>query len=96
LGEVHASLVAWWRGRSHPGHTRHLGGGDVAPVLSMTEAQRDPHLAARGTFVERDGVVQPAPAPRFSRSPTSIGRRPPSPGEHTDEVLRDWTTRADR
>jgi alpha-methylacyl-CoA racemase len=68
----------------------------VAPVLSMTEAQRDPHLAARGTFVERDGVVQPAPAPRFSRSPTSIGRRPPSPGEHTDEVLRDWTTRADR
>ncbi|HEX6446772.1 MAG TPA: CaiB/BaiF CoA-transferase family protein [Streptosporangiales bacterium] len=62
----------------------------VAPVLSMTEAQHDPHLAARGTFTEHHGVVQPAPAPRFSRTTAALGRRPPSPGEHTDEVLADW------
>ena len=40
----------------------------VAPVLPLTEAARHPHLAARGTYVERDGVLQPAPAPRFSRT----------------------------
>jgi alpha-methylacyl-CoA racemase len=62
----------------------------VAPVLSMAEAARDEHLAARHTFTERDGIVQPAPAPRFSRTPAELGRRPPTPGEHTDEVLADW------
>jgi alpha-methylacyl-CoA racemase len=62
----------------------------VAPVLSMTEAQRDEHLVARGTFAEHDGVVQPAPTPRFSRTPGSIGRRPPRPGEHDAEVPTDW------
>jgi alpha-methylacyl-CoA racemase len=61
-----------------------------APVLSMTEAPAHPHLRARGTFVERDGVVQPAPAPRFSRTPGAIQRPPAKPGEHTDEALRDW------
>ncbi len=59
----------------------------VAPVLDWQEAPDDPHLAARGTFVVRDGVVQPAPAPRFSGTPTSVRRPPPWPGEHTDEVL---------
>ncbi|MGH8893547.1 MAG: CaiB/BaiF CoA transferase family protein [Actinomycetes bacterium] len=62
----------------------------VTPVLSMTEAQHDEHLAARQTFAEHHGVVQPAPAPRFSRTPGQLRRRPPSPGEHTDEVLADW------
>ena len=41
----------------------------IAPVLTMAEAPHHPHLAARGTFVEIDGVMQPAPAPRFSRTP---------------------------
>jgi len=62
----------------------------VAPVASLAEAQRDPHLVARGTFVEHHGVVQPAPAPRFSRTAAALHRPPPSAGEHTDEVLADW------
>jgi len=61
-----------------------------APVLSMGEAPRHPHLKARGTFVEVDGVVQPAPAPRFSRTPGAIQRGAARPGQHTDEALQDW------
>ena len=61
-----------------------------APVLSMQEAPNHPHNQQRETFVEVDGVVQPAPAPRFSRTPSAIQRPPAAPGEHTDEALRDW------
>ncbi|WP_321876978.1 CaiB/BaiF CoA transferase family protein [Paraburkholderia bannensis] len=61
-----------------------------SPVLSMTEAPAHPHLRARGTFVERDGIVQPAPAPRFSRTPGAVQRPPARPGEHTTEALLDW------
>lgn len=61
-----------------------------APVLSMDEAPLHPHLASRGTFTRVDGVLQPAPAPRFSRTPSALGRPPPEPGAHTDEVLLDW------
>lgn len=63
----------------------------VAPVRSMTEAPGDPHLAARGTFVTVDGVVQPAPAPRFSDGSGPVGALAPGriarPGAHTREVL---------
>nr|WP_222131893.1 CaiB/BaiF CoA-transferase family protein [Pseudonocardia sp. C8] len=62
----------------------------LAPVLSMAEAPQHPHLRARETFVEVHGVVQPAPAPRFSRTPGAIGDPPAEPGRHTDEVLGDW------
>lgn len=62
----------------------------VVPVLSMAEAPHHPHLRARNTFVEHDGIVQPAPAPRFSRTPSNIRRLPPSPGQHTEEVLTEW------
>jgi alpha-methylacyl-CoA racemase len=61
-----------------------------APVLSMTEAPRHKHNTDRQTFVEIEGVVQPAPAPRFSATPGAIQRRPAGLGEHTDEVLKDW------
>jgi len=61
----------------------------VAPVLSLTEAPDHPHNTARRTFVDRDGITQPAPAPRFSRTPAELDRRPPRPGEHTDELLRE-------
>jgi alpha-methylacyl-CoA racemase len=69
-----------------------MEGSDIcfAPVLSMAEAPNHPHNKLRGTFVERDGVVQPAPAPRFSRTPGTIQRPPARPGEHTEEALRDW------
>jgi len=61
-----------------------------APVLSWTEAPAHPHNVHRGTFTEVAGVVQPAPGPRMSRTPGSIQRPPPHPGEHTSEALTDW------
>jgi alpha-methylacyl-CoA racemase len=59
----------------------------VAPVLTMHDAAHHPHIEARGTIVERDGVPQPAPAPRFSVTPAALDRPPSVPGQHTDEVL---------
>jgi alpha-methylacyl-CoA racemase len=61
-----------------------------APVLTMAEAAEHPHLKARGTIVTDNGVTQPAPAPRFSRTPGAIQRPPAWPGQHTDELLADW------
>jgi alpha-methylacyl-CoA racemase len=63
----------------------------VAPVLTFDEAAKSPHLAARGTYVEHHGVVQPAPAPRFSRTPTGLGSPPAAAGgEDSRAALRDW------
>ncbi|WP_419842799.1 CaiB/BaiF CoA transferase family protein [Candidatus Poriferisodalis sp.] len=69
-----------------------MAGSDVcyAPVLDLSEAPHHPHNTARESFVEVDGVMQPAPAPRFSRTPGAVARPPASPGEHTDQVLADW------
>ncbi|MEO6987892.1 MAG: CaiB/BaiF CoA-transferase family protein [Aquihabitans sp.] len=69
-----------------------MEGTDVcyAPVLSMSEAPEHPHMAHRGTFTEVAGITQPAPAPRFSRTPGSIERPPPHAGQHTDEILGAW------
>ena len=61
----------------------------MAPVLDFDEAPRHPHNEARKNFVEVDGVAQPAPAPRFSRTPSAVGRPPPEPGADTDEVLEE-------
>ncbi|MGD9703699.1 MAG: CaiB/BaiF CoA transferase family protein [Acidimicrobiia bacterium] len=61
----------------------------VAPVLGLSEAPLHPHNVEREVFVERGGIVQPAPAPRFDRTPNTLDRLPPRPGEHTDEVLRE-------
>ncbi len=62
----------------------------VAPVLRMEEAARHPHITSRQTIVERDGVLQPAPAPRFSRTPAEVAGPMPQPGADTDAVLEDW------
>ncbi len=63
----------------------------VAPVLPMTEAFEHPHLVARSTFVERDGLTQPAPAPRFSRTPPTLTTPPPAKaGQDTREALTAW------
>jgi alpha-methylacyl-CoA racemase len=69
-----------------------MEGSDIcfAPVLSMTEAQQHPHIKARDTFVEVAGSPQPAPAPRFSRTPCEISAPPPHAGQHTDAALADW------
>ena len=58
-----------------------------APVLSMDEATEHPHNVARATFVEKFGLTQAAPAPRFSRTEPELARPAPHPGQHTDDVL---------
>lgn len=69
-----------------------LEGTDVcfSPVLSMSEAPHHPHAVAREAFVTVDGITQPAPAPRFSRTPGSVKSGPATPGQHSTAVLRDW------
>lgn len=62
----------------------------VSPVLTMDEAPRHPHMAARGSVVKLDGVLQPAVVPRLSRTPGAVSRPPSSPGSHTREALQDW------
>lgn len=85
-------LSAIFKTKTRDEWTAIMEGTDVcfAPVLSLREAPEHPHNQARGTFVEVDGVVQPAPAPRFSRTPPAIQGPPPEPGEHTDAALGDW------
>lgn len=69
-----------------------MEGTDVcfAPVLDLDEAPKHPHNVARQTFVEVEGVVQPAPAPRFSATPGAIQGPPPANGAHDAEALSDW------
>lgn len=69
-----------------------MEGTDVcfAPVLSLAEAPTHPHNVARQTFIEVEGVTQPAPAPRFSRTPGAIQRPPAAPGAHNEEIRKDW------
>lgn len=62
----------------------------VTPVLSPNEAAAHPHSRARGAHIEQGGRVQPAPGPRFSRTPGAIQGPPPQPGQNTREVLLDW------
>jgi alpha-methylacyl-CoA racemase len=69
-----------------------MAGTDVcfAPVLDLEEAPKHPHNAARETFVEVAGVVQPAPAPRFSATPGRIQGPPPAIGANNKDALSDW------
>jgi alpha-methylacyl-CoA racemase len=62
----------------------------AAPVLSLSEVRGHPHNVARATFVTRDGVLQPAPAPRFSRTAAELGSPPSRRGADSEAVLRDW------
>jgi alpha-methylacyl-CoA racemase len=68
----------------------------VAPVLDMVEAPKHPHNAARGTFADAFGVIQPAPAPRFSRTEGAIQGHPPVAGEQTKSAMIDWGVAPDR
>lgn len=89
---LRARLVDTFRTRTRAEWCELLEGTDVcfAPVLSMSEAPTHPQNIARETFVTVDGVVQPAPAPRFSRTPGAIRSGPAPAGRHTLEVLHDW------
>ena len=60
------------------------------PVLAFAEAAAHPHAVARAAHVEVDGIVQPAPAPRFSRTPGAVRDRPPERGAHGRQALEDW------
>ncbi|MBV8661584.1 MAG: CoA transferase [Hyphomicrobiales bacterium] len=88
--QLRAKLAALFLTRTREEWSRLLEGTDAcfAPVLTLAEAPDHPHLAARGTFVTIDGVTQPAPAPRFSRTPSAIG--PIGETATLDEVLEAW------
>ena len=69
-----------------------LEGSDAcfAPVLDFKEAADHPHNKARGTFISDGKIIQAAPAPRFSRTPSRLSKTSPAPGQHRDEILKDW------
>jgi len=81
-----------FRSRTRDEWCRVFEGSDAcfAPVLTFTEARQHPHNAARNGFVEAGGVPQPAPAPRFSRTPGAVRRPPPERGEGGLAALADW------
>jgi alpha-methylacyl-CoA racemase len=85
-------LERLFRTRTRDQWSELLEGTDVcfAPVLSFDEAPEHPHARARGTYVRRDGLTQPAPAPRFSATPGEIQGPPPEVGCGGREALRDW------
>jgi len=89
---LHAKLAAAIATKTRDEWTDIMGGTDVcfAPVLTLEEAPRHPHNAARQTFVEVAGVTQPAPAPRFSATPGAIQGPPAAIGAHNQEALADW------
>ncbi|MBV8653275.1 MAG: CoA transferase [Alphaproteobacteria bacterium] len=90
--EAKAKLAAIFKTRSRDAWCRVLEGSDAcfAPVLSIEEAPHHPHHRARGTYVNIDGIVQPAPAPRFSRTPAGRPTPPEAPGPESAAALLDW------
>ena len=90
-------LAALFRTRTSAEWVEFFAGHEVcfAPVLSMTQARAHPHNVARGTFVDVEGAPQPAPAPRFSRTPSAVQGAPVAAGTHTDTALLDWGFSAD-
>ncbi|MBW1595990.1 CaiB/BaiF CoA-transferase family protein [Streptomyces sp. JJ38] len=91
-GALRAAVAERFRSRTRAEWAEVFAGSDacVAPVLSLREAPAHPHLAARGTFTEHSGITQPAPAPRFSRTPGAVRTAPAQPGADTESVARDW------
>ncbi|MCW2830734.1 MAG: carnitine dehydratase [Aeromicrobium sp.] len=85
-------LTTTFKGRTQAEWTAHFDGSDacVAPVVPLLEAIDHPHNAGRGTYVDVDGLVQAAPAPRFSATPATLTTPPEVPGASTIEALRAW------
>ena len=89
--QLKAKVAAAFKSKTRDEWCAIMEGSDVcfAPVLTMDEAAGYQHNVARKSFIELDGVVQAAPAPRFSRTPGEVQRPPIAPGQDTRAVLRD-------
>jgi alpha-methylacyl-CoA racemase len=96
--ELRSRIAEVFASRTREEWTRVFEGSDacVSPVLDMEECVSDPHIAARRTFVRSNGIVEPAPAPRFSRTPAEISGPPLDPRAHTRAALVAWGISADR
>ncbi|MFZ6742571.1 CaiB/BaiF CoA transferase family protein [Undibacterium sp. JH2W] len=90
--ELKEKSTALFKTRTRQQWCELMEGTDIcfAPVLDMAEAPEHPHNKARGNFTDVEGIVQPAPAPRFSRTSPEISRPPAAPGQHSEEILHDW------
>jgi alpha-methylacyl-CoA racemase len=90
--DLKAKFAALFATRTRDAWCELLEGSDacVAPVLDMAEAPLHPHNQARAAFVEIDGVIHPAPAPRFSRTAPEAGQAAAAPGQHSADILMDW------
>ncbi len=88
---LRAEIAAAFKRRTRSEWCALLEGCDVcvAPVLDLEEAPRHPHSVARQTYVEVDGIAQPAPAPRFSGTPSRVGKSPPARGADTRTILKE-------
>jgi len=96
--EMKRRLAEIFRTRTRDDWERVFSGKDacVSPVLAPAEAARHPHAVARGSFCEPGGVLQPAPVPRFSRTPGAIASAPAIPGPIADSALVAWGVDAPR
>jgi len=90
--ELRRRFTEIFKSRTRDEWCKVMEGSDAcfAPVLGPVEAREHPHLRARGTIVDVNGITQPAPAPRFGRTPSEIRSGPVLPGAHTDEVLAEF------
>ena len=90
--ELKIKLAAIFKTKSRDQWSAIMDGTDacLTPILDLDEAPLHPHNQARKTYVELDGVMQPAPAPRFSRTVPEIQGPPPVAGEHTEAILEKW------
>ncbi|PVX62710.1 CaiB/BaiF CoA transferase family protein [Paraburkholderia unamae] len=87
-----AKTVELFKTRTRDEWSALLAGTDAcfAPVLDLHEAPRHEQNVARDNFIEVDGVIQPAPAPRFSRTQAGVHSGPATPGQHNREILEGW------
>ena len=90
--EMSEKITALFKTKTRDEWCEVLEGTDIcfAPVLNLSEAPNHPHNVARKTFIDENGVMQPAPAPRFSRTPSKIQKAPSPHGGDTEAVLSDW------
>jgi alpha-methylacyl-CoA racemase len=97
-GELSVRIAEVFASRTREEWTRVFEGSDacVSPVLDMEECVDDPHIAARRTFVRRNGAIEPSPAPRFSRTPGEISGPPLDPRADTRGALAAWGISGDR